>query len=62
MKVDILGQYKFVNKHTWQPHKRCVDCILFDDSICFCHYLNVKVQDWEYNKSCPVIEITIEEE
>ena len=62
MKINVLGTYKFVNKISFQPHKRCLNCPFFEDYLGWCKYLKIKIDNWDYYEKCPVIEITIEEE
>lgn len=62
MKIDVLGTYKFTNKRSIRPDKRCLNCPFFDEGLCWCIYLKVKIEDWNFNKNCPIIEIIVEEE
>ena len=60
--LKINGIYKLTNKIVIRPDKKCVSCLFFNDGVCWCNYLKVKVDNWEYYEKCPVIEVTIEEE
>jgi hypothetical protein len=62
MSINIFGTYVIKNKVTYQPRKKCIDCPLFDEGLCWCRYLKCKIADWNYHDECPVRQITVEEE
>lgn len=61
MKPKILGTYKVTNKISIYPDKKCIDCLFFDEGLCWCRWLKKKILTWDYYDECPVNEITVEE-
>lgn len=59
--LNILGSYKIANKEILYPEKKCIDCLLFEDELCWCRWYKEKIKDWEYNPDCKVISIVVEE-
>ena len=61
--ISILGIYKFTNPIVMFPDKRCLDCLLFDDVLCWCVWYKRKIHNSaSYNEDCRIRKITIEEE
>jgi len=61
MKIDIGGVYRFSNKVSIRPERRCVSCLFFDDGLSWCRYLKIRIDTWNYYERCPVVEIIVEE-